>query len=112
MKEKGKVGGIIWMNLDSITFKGAPNVCIVSSAVDLSRLEAHGGTSISALSLSGLKGTVRIEANGGGHEQAFEEFVKMKQREGLYREMFGNVTYGNNSEGEKTFGHRSRSLLV
>ena len=92
MKERGKVGGIMWMNLDSITFKGAPNVCLVSSAVDFDRLEANGGASIRVLRLSGLKSSVRIEANGGGHENAFEEFLKLKQKEGLYREMFGNIS--------------------
>lgn len=103
MKERGKVGGIVWMNLDSITFKGAPSVCLVSSAVDLNRLEADGGASIRVLRLSGLKGAVLIEANGGGHENAFEEFLKLKQKEGLYREMFGNISYGSASEGQKTF---------
>ncbi len=103
MKERGKVGGVIWMNLDSITFKGAPSVCLVSSAVDFNRLEANGGASIRVLRLSGLKGSVQIEANGDGHENAFQEFLKLKQNEGLYREMLGNISYENPSEGQKTF---------
>jgi len=103
MKEKGKVGGIMWMNLDSITFKGAPSACLVSSAVDLKGLEADGGVSIKVLRLSGLKRSVEVEANGCGHENAFEEFLKLKQKEGLYREMFGNISYESASEGQKTF---------
>ncbi len=103
MKQKGKVGDIIWMNLDSITFKGAPCACIVSSAVDFNRLEANGGASLRVLRLSGLKGSVRIEANGGGQENAFEEFIKLKQKEGLYREMVGNISYESASQGMKTF---------
>src|SRR5208337_1503246 len=75
MKQRGKVGGIVWMNLDSITFKGAPSVCLVSSAVDFKRLEANGGASIRILRLSGLKGSVLIEASGGGRENAFEELL-------------------------------------
>ena len=103
MKEKGKVGGIMWMNLDSITFKGAPGVCLVSSAVDFNHLEANGGVSIRVLRLSGLKGSIQIEASGDGHENAFEEFLKLKQKEGLYREMLGNISYESASEGQKTF---------
>ncbi|MGA2401491.1 MAG: TIGR02186 family protein [Syntrophobacteraceae bacterium] len=103
MKERGKVGGVMWMNLDAITFKGAPSVCLVSSAVDFDRLEADGGTSIRVLRLSGLKNSIRIEANGSGHENAFEEFLKLKQKEGLYREMLGNISYVNAPEGQKTF---------
>jgi len=103
MKEKGKVGGIMWMNLDSITFKGAPSACLVSSAVDLKGLEADGGVSVRVLRLSGLKRSVEVEANGDGHENAFEEFLKLKQKEGLYREMFGNISYESASEGQKRF---------
>lgn len=103
MKERGKVAGIMWMNLDSITFKGAPSVCLVSSAVDLDRFEAGGGGSIEVLRLSGLKGSVEVEASGGGHEKALDEFLKLKQKEGLYREMFGNISYESASEGQKTF---------
>ncbi|MGO9018367.1 MAG: TIGR02186 family protein [Syntrophobacteraceae bacterium] len=103
MKEKGKVGGIMWMNLDSITFKGAPGVCMVSSAVDFKRLEANGGASIRLLRLSGLKGSVQIEANGDGHENAFDEFLKLKEKEGLYREMLGNISYESASDGQKNF---------
>jgi uncharacterized protein (TIGR02186 family) len=103
MKEKGKVGGIMWMNLDSITFKGAPNVCLVSSAVDLKRLEAEGSVSIRVLRLSGLEKSVEVEASGAGHKNFFEELLKLKEKEGLYREMFGNVSYENSSEGQKKF---------
>ncbi len=103
MKERGKVGGIMWMNLAPITFKGAPNVCLVSSAVDLQRLEANGGASIGVLRLSGLKKSIQIEAKGDGHENSFEEFLKLKQKEGLYREMFGNISYASAAEGQKIF---------
>ncbi len=103
MKERGKVGGIMWMNLDSLTFKGVPNVCLVSSAVDFDSFTANSGASVKALRLSGLKGSVQVEANGGNHNGAFEELLKLKQSEGLYRETIGNITYGAPSEGQKTF---------
>jgi uncharacterized protein (TIGR02186 family) len=103
MKEKGKVGGVMWMNLESITFKGVPNICLVSSAVDLNRLEADGGVTLGVLRLSGLKKSIEIEAKGGGHENAFEELLKLKQKEGLYREMFGNISYASAVDGQKTF---------
>jgi len=102
MKERGKVGGIMWMNLDSITFKGAPSVCLVSSAVDLNRLEENGGASLKVLRLSGLKRSVQVETNGG-LQNAVDEFLKLKQNEGLYREMFGNISYESASEAQKTF---------
>jgi hypothetical protein len=103
MKKTGKVGGIMWMGLDSLTFKGAPSVCLVSSAVDFDRLAAAGGASIGPLRLSGLEGSVRIEANGDDHKGAFDEFLKLKQREGLYKEVPGIIKYGAVSDGQKSF---------
>ena len=111
MKEKGKVGGVMWMNLDSISFKGVPNVCLVSSAVDLNRLEADGGVSIGVLRLSGLKKSIEIEAQGGGHENSFEELLKLKQKEGLYREMLGNISYASAVDGQKAFSARDPDPL-
>ncbi|SPF50147.1 putative transmembrane protein [Syntrophobacter sp. SbD1] len=103
MKERGKVGGVVWMNLDSITFKGAPSVCLVSSAADFNGLEANGGVSVKLLRLSGLKGAIQVEANGGGHENAVEEFLKLKRKEGLYKELVGNISYESAVEGQKRF---------
>lgn len=103
MKQRGKVGGIMWMGLDSLTFKGAPGVCLVSSAVDLDHLAADGDESIGFLKLSGLRNSVRIEAEGGDHKGVFEEFLKLKQKEGLYRQTIGNIRYGEASGGQKTF---------
>jgi hypothetical protein len=97
MKEKGRVGGIMWMGLDSLTFKGAPSVCLVSSAVALDRLDVR------PLKLSGLADSVRIEASGGEHQGVFQEFLKLKQKEGLYKEILGNIQYGKKSDGQKTF---------
>ena len=55
------------------------------------------------LRLSGLRGSVQIEAGGGGHENAFDELLKLKQKEGLYREMLGNISYESASQGQKSF---------
>ncbi len=103
MKEKGKAGGLLWMNLDSLTFKGAPSVCLVSSAVDFDHLEATGGESIRPFMLCGLENSVRIEAGEGEHKGAFQEFLKLKQKEGLYKEIPGNIHYKTVSEGQKSF---------
>jgi hypothetical protein len=107
MKERGKVFGIMWMNLDSLTFKGVPNVCLVSSALAFDNLagnaEPKEGSAVKALRLLGIKDMASIETNGLDETVAFEEFLKLKQGEGLYREMVGNISYGPPSEGKKSF---------
>jgi hypothetical protein len=106
MKERGKVFGIMWMNLDSLVFKGVPNVCIVSSAVAFESLPDRAGrheSTIETLRLAGIKDAARIESHGTDGSTAFEEFLKLKGNEGLYREVVGNISYGAASDGLKSF---------
>ncbi len=104
-KQKGKVFGIMWMNLQSITFKGAPSVCLVNSAVDLDALAAGSGAaaSVASLRLSGIEELISIESENCDRPAAFREFVKLKKSEGLYRELAGNVSYEPASSGSKKF---------
>jgi hypothetical protein len=105
MKERGKVFGIMWMNLDSLVFRGVPNVCIINSAGELGESKDNskeeGG--IDSLRLGAIEKNARIEPEGSAHRGMFEEFLKLKKKEGLYRELSGNVTYGTPSAGHKSF---------
>ena len=105
MKERGKVFGIVWMNLDSLIFRGVPNVCIVNSANDLDTMEGKSGheSPIESLRLSSVENNARLEPDGAAHRGAFEELLKLKGEEGLYRELSGNVSYGAPSGGHKSF---------
>lgn len=107
MKERGKVLGVIWMNLDPLTFKGVPSVCLVSSAQAFDQLAGgdNPGPSpgIQALRLAGIKDRVDIESNGLDQTTAFNELLKLKKSEGLYGEMTGNVSYGPAPDGKKSF---------
>lgn len=105
MKERGKVFGIMWMNLDSLIFRGVPNVCIVNSAgnLDSAGAGADDKSQVDSLRLSAIEKDVRIEPREASNRGVFEEFLKLKKVEGLYREVSGNVTYGAPSGGNKSF---------
>jgi len=107
MRERGKVLGVMWMNLDSLIFRGVPSVCLVSSALAFDKLAGSGGPEqqedFKSLELSGIQAEAQVESNGLDRRVAFEEFLKLKRGEGLYREMVGNVAYGPASNGRKTF---------
>jgi len=104
MKQKGKLFGIMWMNLASLIFRGVPNVCIVSSAKDFDSLaEANEGFAVNSLRLAGIKDNARIESNGSDQTKAFEELIKLKNLEGLYLETSGNISYGEADNGQKSF---------
>lgn len=102
MKQKTKVAGVMWMNTGSITFKQVPNVCIISSAVDFKHLAVKAGA-VDGLRLVSLKNSIRIKAEGGQGSDIFAEFLKLKKKEGLYREVTGNISYAKASNGLKTF---------
>ncbi|MGD9505065.1 MAG: TIGR02186 family protein [Syntrophobacteraceae bacterium] len=105
MKRKGKIFGLLWMNRDSLTFNGLPNLCIISSAVNLSELKGQepGAGGLGGYKLSGLKEGANIEPNDADSAEAFEEFIRLKQNEGLYRETVGNVAYEPGDAGFKKF---------
>ena len=102
MKQTARVGGVVWMNTASVNFEQAPSVCIVSSAVDLKQLQATPGAA-DGLSLAGLRNSIVIEAKECKGLDVFAEFLKLKKKEGLYREISGNISYGKVTNGLKTF---------
>ncbi|MDR3566452.1 MAG: TIGR02186 family protein [Syntrophobacteraceae bacterium] len=102
MKQTAKVGGVVWMNTASVDFEKAPSVCIVSSTQDLKKLETTPGP-VDDLSLAGLRKSIVIDARECKGLDVFAEFLKMKKKEGLYREVSGNISYGKISKGVKTF---------
>lgn len=106
MKQKGRVFGVMWMNLDSLIFRGIPSVCIVNAAENLESLAQKTGAQgpvVEALRLRGLKEKAQIESNGSDQAEAFAELIKLKNSEGLYRETSGNITYGEAANGQRSF---------
>ncbi len=95
LKKKGKVLGLLWMNLDTFVFKGIPNVCLIYSNKQLASgsREASGSSNDAwRLSLEALESQIDIEPEPKDKTFLVKELVKMKKLEGLYVE---------NSEGVK-----------
>ena len=103
MKEKGKVFGLMWMNLDSLVFNGVPSVCIVNAAEISGTDGGENAKAPESMRLGALEKDAVIEGEGSKHAGAFDEFVKLKKEEGLYREVAGNIHYDAPSNGLKAF---------
>ncbi|NLJ29309.1 MAG: hypothetical protein GX433_15070 [Deltaproteobacteria bacterium] len=107
MKEKGKVFGLLWMNLDSLTFKNVPNVCIVCTPKDMTDPVSPGNSELERLQLAGLKNDVKVESAAGvplkDDGNNVEELLKLKKQEGLYRDLKQEIFYGPVSNGMKAF---------
>jgi hypothetical protein len=79
---------------------------VVSSTKDISELTGKNAESsaVGTLRLNGLSRNAQVEASSGTDgKSCFEELIKLKKGEGLYRELTGNVSYGSVSDGSKTF---------
>jgi uncharacterized protein (TIGR02186 family) len=102
MKQKAKVAGLVWMNTGSVVFKKTPSVFIVFSALDLNNLgEQSAGAD--GLRLASLKKSILVGGKDDANGHIVEEFIRLKQREGLYREVTGPITYEKAADGLKTF---------
>jgi uncharacterized protein (TIGR02186 family) len=105
LKQKGRALGVLWMNLDAVEISKAPNVFLLY-------LPAGGGAASEAgqtnwhqlgIGLDGLRRQVDIVAHDENKTALFDEFVKLKERAGLYGVVEGAIHYGQNNGTVKSF---------
>lgn len=98
MKQKGRVLGM-WMNLDSLTFEKVPSIFLVNSSGEFEKMEPAAGE----LRTEGLLGQIRVEPAGMDASQFFAELIKLKRKEGLYRENPTGISFGPEADGLRPF---------
>jgi len=105
LKKKGKVGGILWMNLDTVTIQNVPVVFIIQTAKDFVEvLGPHPDSSeVRKLGLPYLEKETGIMPESADHAALFKEFVKLKESEGLYTSTKGLLHYPKTSDAQKSF---------
>ncbi|KGO35512.1 MAG: TIGR02186 family protein [Desulfoprunum sp.] len=121
LREKGKVFGLLWMNVGKVSLNNVPGVCLVDSSLDLEDL----GSVAAPFKLEGLRDSVVVnetateKVDGAGSATAAEidgdgaaasgkidvmhELLLLKQHEKLYAEAAGGVRLGPNSGGSRSF---------
>ena len=98
LKEKGRALGFLWMNRGAVEISGVPSVFLFYPP------EGEGSSwSVPGVGLDAVRNQARIESEEGHIALLFDEFVKLKQKSGLYGIFPGLVAYGTPSGGEKTF---------
>ena len=105
LKKKGKVLGLLWMNLDSITIHNVPNLYLVYISKDFeSTIRTEPATwEELGFGFAALKKEVEISPAEADSESIFSEFVELKKSEGLYALEPGKVVYGEGESGAKSF---------
>jgi len=97
MKQKGKVFGLLWMNLDKVAFADAPKVFLVAAS-DQVPAEA-----MARLGVPGLSDRITVEAQNPDKAALVAEFLKYQKAEKLYKENAGEVALGPDAGATRDF---------
>jgi uncharacterized protein (TIGR02186 family) len=86
LKKKGKIAGLLWMNLDTVTFNDLPGAFILYSAKDFAQLLGPNPATAPAreLGLAYLQDQIVISPAPSDKGALFQELLKLKEDEGLY----------------------------
>lgn len=99
MKRKDKAMGLLWMNMDAVTFHDVPVLYIVGSSKPLDEL-GHAGKQLQAASV--LNG-IAIEPDNDARPELIDQLIRLKNKEKLYQEDAGEFTMGEVEGGMQHF---------
>jgi len=100
LKKRGKVGGLLWMNTADITLENAARVDMLYTPESVKDIEASGAKSFG---LEALKDRISVSPASENKNFIIGEFIKLKEKDGLYTVNPGTVTYETASQGMKQF---------
>ena len=100
LREKGKVFGLLWMNVGKVTLKNVPKVCLIDSSRPFDDL----GSVAAPFRLDGLLNAIEIDkGTGSGNIDISHELLLLKKQEGLYSERALGVALGPIEGSLRTF---------
>jgi uncharacterized protein (TIGR02186 family) len=93
LKKKGKVAGMLWMNVGTLTFENTPNFYEVFSTRQIDDILAPGEQEKYTIGYRALEKHAELKPNAGEEEKAqwFGEFVKFKEASSLYKTEDGKI---------------------
>ncbi|MBW1732085.1 MAG: TIGR02186 family protein [Deltaproteobacteria bacterium] len=95
-KKKGKAIGLLWMNLGTVVFHNVPNLYLVYAG----NLSNDNDLPVG---FNAIKNEIAITPDSENKDFLFNEFIKLKTKEGLYSVNKGAVQYGKTSNGIRPF---------
>jgi uncharacterized protein (TIGR02186 family) len=102
LSEKGKAFGLLWMNTGEVTLQGAPTVYMLYLP-ETGSSEGSGNARWRDVGFESLRKQIAIKSSNGKADLDFDEFLKLKQKEGLYAIHKGALTYGKEEGVVRTF---------
>lgn len=92
---KERLWGFLWMNRETAAFHGVPTVYMFQGS--------QATADDFGLGLASLRAQARIKDGESDPDQLFQEFIKIKQGEGLYHLSPQGVSLGPAQEGSRAF---------
>ncbi len=85
LKKKGKVGGLLWMNVGDVSFDGVPSLYLAMVEPGIGApSQGLSGTARLGLGWSGLESEVLPATAGEERRKLFHDFIELRRQEGLY----------------------------
>lgn len=105
MKQKGKVGGVLWMNVQQLKFERTPNFYELFSTKKVEDILSREEMEKYVIGYTALAKHVEITPVANDEEKTkwFSEFVKFKEASKVYVTSFGNVTTTMNADGKQEY---------
>jgi uncharacterized protein (TIGR02186 family) len=105
LKKKGKALGLLWMNLGSVHIKKVPDFYILYSSKENMSSAVSGSQTLDTLGIGFgyLKKEMEIQAPQTERDGLANEFLKLKQKQGLYAFHPGEINFEQINEKEKSF---------
>lgn len=100
LREKGKIGGLLWMNTGKVVLNNVPKICLVDS----SRPFADLGEAATTFQLASLKSSIEVEEGAdSGDVDLIHELLLLKKTDDLYSENTGGIHLGPDEGATRTF---------
>jgi uncharacterized protein (TIGR02186 family) len=105
LKKKGKVAGVLWMNVGSLTFEHAPNLFEIFSTRKIGDILSPEEQQNRIIGYQALAKHVEVSpaASEAEKEEWFGEFVKFKEASNLYRVSAGAVETKKLPDGHEEY---------
>lgn len=105
MKQKGKVGGMLWMNVGQLKFENTPNFYEVFSTKKIDDILAQDEREKYLLGYPALAKHVEISPAASGEEKIkwFNEFIRYKEDSKVYASLAGKITTTSLPNGRQEY---------
>jgi pyruvate, water dikinase len=100
---RGKIAGIIWGGIEHVTFHHAPSLYAVYTSAALTALAPPPVRDRLQLGYQALAAQMEVLGTGVDKGAMIEQFVRLKESEGLYRLAPGAVRLADAERGRRTF---------